>query len=272
MFLEFNHFTEDFQDEVDLDDVEVYNRHLSQGLVDPDDRESPKIVVNVSDIAKIGFIDYWPRGNQNIQVQGVFGYTDPAAGILVSGSLGPYALAAGHTLEIEVDGGAVQTVTFAAEDFVDIGVATTAEVGVVLERDIVGVTAGDEDGAVVVESQLVSSLSSLEVVGGTASAMFAFPEGVQSFPYGVTPELITHAANMMVVRALPVLTELDDHDRMRRGGRVTELKTMDETIKFGFGGVGNGNRHQDVGAFTGHPEIDNILAMYTRPIIGAWTS
>lgn len=49
----------------ELDDIVVYNRHISQGLTQPDDREDPRIG-NV----------YFPKGRQNIRVNGTFGYTD----------------------------------------------------------------------------------------------------------------------------------------------------------------------------------------------------
>lgn len=49
----------------ELDDLVVYNRHITMGLVAPDDREDPRIG-NV----------YFPKGRQNVRVQGSFGYTD----------------------------------------------------------------------------------------------------------------------------------------------------------------------------------------------------
>lgn len=49
----------------DLDDLVIYNRHITQGLTYPDDREDPRIG-NV----------YFPMGRQNVRVTGTFGYTD----------------------------------------------------------------------------------------------------------------------------------------------------------------------------------------------------
>lgn len=49
----------------DLEDLVVYNRHMTMGLIKPDDREDPKL----------GNI-YFPKGRQNIRVEGTFGYTD----------------------------------------------------------------------------------------------------------------------------------------------------------------------------------------------------
>lgn len=54
--------------EVDLESIKVYNRHLTMGNVDDDDREDPKIVLDPD--------SYWPKGRQNIQVGGWFGYTE----------------------------------------------------------------------------------------------------------------------------------------------------------------------------------------------------
>lgn len=48
-----------------LDDIVVYNRHITKKLKQPDDREDPRIA-NV----------YFPKGRQNIRIDGVFGYTD----------------------------------------------------------------------------------------------------------------------------------------------------------------------------------------------------
>lgn len=70
----------DFGDleDVSLTSVRVYNRHLTQELLDPDDRENPRIdfVVAPEDETIFGS-GLFPTGRQNIEVQGVFGYTDP---------------------------------------------------------------------------------------------------------------------------------------------------------------------------------------------------
>lgn len=52
----------------------VYNRHIG-GMTSPDDRSNPKIeLLRINrKVAKNG----WPRGTQNIVIDGTFGYTDP---------------------------------------------------------------------------------------------------------------------------------------------------------------------------------------------------
>lgn len=68
---------------VDATAFVVYNRHLSQGLTRPDDRDNPKIEF-VTDSgygwafgSTVGRARKWCKGSQNIEVAGVFGYTDP---------------------------------------------------------------------------------------------------------------------------------------------------------------------------------------------------
>lgn len=67
--------------DVDLLDLSIYNRHVREGLLDPDDRENPKIEFFRSneDIIRAApgsaFLQF-PMGRQNIEVDGMFGYTD----------------------------------------------------------------------------------------------------------------------------------------------------------------------------------------------------
>lgn len=66
----------------------VYNRHLTQGLLDPDDRENPRLEffhesdllgVHSTPAASLGLgALVWLRGVQNVVVNGLFGFTDPA--------------------------------------------------------------------------------------------------------------------------------------------------------------------------------------------------
>ncbi len=67
--------------------LKVYNRHLTQGLLDPDDRENPKIeFIHGADLAGVnyyesgtGYVLYqlmFPNGKQNLRVSAVWGYTD----------------------------------------------------------------------------------------------------------------------------------------------------------------------------------------------------
>jgi hypothetical protein len=65
----------------------VCNRHLTQGLLDPDDRENPRLEffhesdllgVHTTPAASLGLGSLvWLRGVQNVVVSGLFGFTDP---------------------------------------------------------------------------------------------------------------------------------------------------------------------------------------------------
>jgi hypothetical protein len=60
----------------------VFNRHLSQGLTMPDDRNNPKIeFLSGTTWAGDEFLDFttswFARGIQNVTLTGVFGFTDP---------------------------------------------------------------------------------------------------------------------------------------------------------------------------------------------------
>ena len=72
---------------VDLAMLRIYNRHLSQGMTLPDDRENPKLeFVHSDDLYGIRFVPFrgislrslaWPIGVQNVHVRGYFGFTEP---------------------------------------------------------------------------------------------------------------------------------------------------------------------------------------------------
>lgn len=100
--------------------------------------------------------------------------TDTAA-VLTSGNAETYALADGQTLTVAVDGGPVQTATFNTADFIAIGAATAAEVALVITTDIVGVTAADVGGSVVITTTALGLSASIDVSGGAANAALGFP-------------------------------------------------------------------------------------------------
>lgn len=71
------------------DTLKVFNRHLRENLLQPDDRMNPKLeFVHGDDLNGVNY-DYrtqtgyvlsslmWPRGRHNVQVTGLFGYTEP---------------------------------------------------------------------------------------------------------------------------------------------------------------------------------------------------
>lgn len=67
---------------IDPTSVRVYNRHLSQNLLSPDDRDNPRIEFFQSfdrqgsprqSFSRL----FFQRGEQNVAIQGVYGYTEP---------------------------------------------------------------------------------------------------------------------------------------------------------------------------------------------------
>ena len=97
---------------------------------------------------------------------------------VVAGSAGPYALADGQTLLVRVDGaqGPI-AVTLAAKAFANIAAGTPQEVVAALAAALHGTTCDLANGAPRITSATRGTSSGIEVVGGTAAAVFNFPHG-----------------------------------------------------------------------------------------------
>ena len=76
--------------EVDLDAFAIYNRHLTTGLTNPDDRRNPRIAFVGTKIGRRQiFVDEFPRGRQNIWLTGKFGFTEWDGGTTPEGITPP---------------------------------------------------------------------------------------------------------------------------------------------------------------------------------------
>lgn len=66
---------------VDPEAYKVYNRHITQSLFRPDDRGDPRIelltAATLDASMSLLLEGKWPEGEQNVEIAGVFGYTDP---------------------------------------------------------------------------------------------------------------------------------------------------------------------------------------------------
>lgn len=64
--------------DLELTDLRIYNRRVTENLLSPDDREDPRIELYNSYESDLisGYPSTWPRGQQNIHVVGSFGYTE----------------------------------------------------------------------------------------------------------------------------------------------------------------------------------------------------
>lgn len=70
-------------DPINFDDVRIYNRHLTQNLTSPDDRNDPRVEWVSNDrwhvypySARRRVSTAWGMGTQNISLTGIFGYTE----------------------------------------------------------------------------------------------------------------------------------------------------------------------------------------------------
>jgi flagellar hook protein FlgE len=92
---------------------------------------------------------------------------------LTGANAGPFALVDGDTLDVRVDGGGIQTVTFRAADFTAlggaIGAATAAEVATIMQAQLTGVTVTSSAGQVVLTSNRTGDQSILQITDGTGS-------------------------------------------------------------------------------------------------------
>lgn len=99
---------------------------------------------------------------------------DAVQGVLVSANAETYALSNGETLDIVVDSGLTQTITFLTADFVAIGVATALEVAAKINIVLTGGSARDSGGSVDLRSDVFGTASAIQVTGGTANVALGF--------------------------------------------------------------------------------------------------
>lgn len=110
-----------------------------------------------------------------------------------------------------------------------------------------------------------------EPVGALGLASLVWPRGQQNVtlrgvfgytepdgsPTGRTPELVRHVTKLLVMRDLPRLSDVDRREDARRRWRLTSERTRDQAYTL--------EALRLHGAFTGDPEIDNILVAFVRP-------
>ncbi len=97
-----------------------------------------------------------------------------SSGQILGANDGPYALTAGDSFNISVNGGAPQTIAFAAGQFTQIGAATATEVAAAIQSSLVGATASVQDGKVVITSNTTGTTSQIQITDGAGSPAAAF--------------------------------------------------------------------------------------------------
>jgi flagellar hook protein FlgE len=117
------------------------------------------------------------RGNLPGEISGPFAealastvpWSEGTAAQVAGGNGQPFVLANAQTMQVRVDGGTAQTVTFNAADYVAIGAATAAEVAAAINAQTTGLTASVSAGALVIDSDRTGPQSTLDVDDGTGS-------------------------------------------------------------------------------------------------------
>jgi hypothetical protein len=105
-------------------------------------------------------------GAQPVSFAGTVGSVATTAGA-------PFVLADLETVTFAINGGANQVVTFNTADFVNIALATAAEVNAVYTAQLTGVTVVDDGTDVTVASTRLGTSSDVEIVAGTGGALAA---------------------------------------------------------------------------------------------------
>jgi flagellar hook-associated protein 1 len=163
--------------------------------------------------------DFSRRVDGDPDPEGLFGGARPTLG---TGAPGPFALADGDTLAVQVASGgppASFTLTFAAADFANIGAATAEEVAAAINADpqaqARGVQASAVEGRLFVQSLSEGASASLTLTGGTAAAALGWS--------GLVGSPITGQANAVDVRLSGVHDGASDE-------RYTFVPTQDGVI------------------------------------------
>jgi len=145
-----------------------------------------------------------------------------SAAKVAAGGPGPFGLSDGQTLTLRFDGGLIQTVTFDAGDFADIGAATAIELAAAINAQIAGGKATVELGVLTLASDTEGTASRVEVTGGTANAVLGFPAGAATGLGNVADIGAVTVAELeaLVEPAIPAVT-------VEAGaGGVLELRTV----------------------------------------------
>lgn len=82
-----------------------------------------------------------------------------------------FNIVSGYVLQLAVDGGSAQDVTFVVSDFQFISAATALEIATAINNRTNGITAGTEGGAVIIRSDTTGASSSITIGAGSTLAL-----------------------------------------------------------------------------------------------------
>lgn len=147
----------------------------------------------------------------------------------------PYAPPAGGTVQIQVNGAPVQTVTLAATD------TTAALVALAINTQTTGINATDSGGAVLLETFTANALAKIQVTGGTSAALFGFPTGIANGAGGPTPPALKSdallLADVLIRRDGGGTTTTQIFDAPDVGGAAGYIENARRELTFIFNGA-----------------------------------
>ena len=247
--MRFVHLDNTLSSPFDATDFVTYNRHVREGLVDPDDRENPKIaflfvrpnlIVPRTDPAVLQ--EFILNRVQNVQVKGVFGYTQPlfTGARVIATNVGD-AITAPNTIKM-VNG------------------AFSVAGGDLGRKITVANSASTNNGAKTI-SQVVSS-DTVKVTEVLVTEGAGFTASLATFPqWGVTPREIRRACMLLAIRNLPARGTADPIETALAGGRIRSMATRDQSISFAV----DQRAESGLGGITGDPELDSLIVPFMRP-------
>lgn len=123
--------------------------------------------------------DFSPRLDVNPDAAGAFG---GSSGAVSTAAKAPFTLAAGSALQVKVDGGATQNITFNTSQFADISAATAGEVAAAINAQLTGAKAVVAGGALSIVSLSSGSTSSIQITdgGGAPNAALQFSTAIDT--------------------------------------------------------------------------------------------
>ena len=247
--MRFVNIDETLQTPMDLvTDVRIFNRHVREGLLDPDDRENPQIgLIFVSPnlisprIRPVTIQEVTSARIQQIQIAGTFGYTEPTFNRARS-----------------IASGAGDAITAPNKIVMDNAAFEPEDVGHTIT--IAG-SASTNDGAKTIASFVDGK--TVTVKEALVTEPSGFTASIADFPQiGITPSLISKVCKLLAIRGLPKRATDDPLTSAISGGRLRRMQTRDMSVDLA---ADPRLAAMKGGALTGDPEIDEILITYRAP-------
>ena len=238
------------QDALATTEYEVFNRHVTEGLIDKDDRESPKIAMLFAHTRTTSPHHINPSPHLagvihtrvlNMRITGKFGYTDPD-------------FDAGRT--VATAGG--DSITAPNEIVMASAAFTADDIG----REITPSGSVSND-AIKVIAEIISPTEVRTVEQDLVTEGAGFGADISAFPqFGKTPAMIKEAAILYASYKLDPLATRDPVQAAIKAGRLRRMTVRDQSI----GLDADPNLVAQAGSsLTGYPDVDALLIPFIRP-------